>query len=263
MEKEEIRELTLLALETAFEAGEKILEIYKDKFTVDIKADGSPLTAADKASHETIISRLTGTNLPVLSEEGKDILFDERSLWKYYWLVDPLDGTKEFIKRNGEFTVNIALMEYGVPISGVIFQPVTGVAYAGIEGDGLYKFSINEKPLIDSKSKINSFPINNENQTRVIASRSHMSDKTEGFINELRLKNKNVELVNAGSSLKFCLLAEGKADIYPRFAPTMEWDTAAGHALLKAVGKNIYLFPSGEEMTYNKPHLINEWFIAK
>jgi 3'(2'), 5'-bisphosphate nucleotidase len=263
VEKEKIRELTMLALETAFEAGQKILEIYSDKFTVDIKSDGSPLTAADKASHDTIVSRLAHTNLPVLSEEGKDILFDERSQWSYYWLVDPLDGTKEFIKRNGEFTVNIALMEFGVPVSGVIFQPVTGMAFAGIAGDGLYKFSVNEKPSINSKSRINiDFP-NAENQTRVIASRSHMSDKTEGFINELRLKSNNVELVNAGSSLKFCLLAEGKADIYPRFAPTMEWDTAAGHALLKAVGKNIYLFPSGEEMTYNKPHLINEWFIAK
>ena len=263
MEKDRIKELTMLALKTAFDAGAKILDIYKDKFEVDIKSDGSPLTTADKASHETIVAGLAHTNLPVLSEEGKDILFDERSKWKYYWLVDPLDGTKEFIMRNGEFTVNIALMELGGPIAGVIFQPVTGMAFAGIAGDGLYKYSVGEKPVLRNENKIRSSSPEEKSITRVIASRSHMSDTTEGFINELRLKNDNVELVNAGSSLKFCLLAEGKADIYPRFAPTMEWDTAAGHALLKAVGKNIYLFPSGEEMTYNKPHLINEWFIAK
>jgi 3'(2'), 5'-bisphosphate nucleotidase len=262
LKQETIEELTQLALEAAVVAGEKILAIYSKDISVSIKSDGSPLTEADKASHDTIIDKLASTNFPVLSEEGRDIHFDERNKWQHYWLVDPLDGTKEFIKRNGEFTVNIALMEYGIPVSGIIFQPTTGIAFAGITGDGLYKFSGEENLVIGNKNKLNA-AVNSPNTTRVIASRSHMTAKTEGFINELKSENKNVELVNAGSSLKFCLLAEGKADIYPRFANTMEWDTAAGHALLKSVGKNIYLFPSGVEMTYNKPQLINEWFIAK
>ncbi len=263
MEKSKLIELTDLALKAAFAAGEKIMEIYSEKISVDFKTDGSPLTEADKASHETIVEFLKDTGIPVLSEEGKDIEFDERSKWEYYWLVDPLDGTKEFIKKNGEFTVNIALMKNGVPLSGVIFQPTAGKAFAGIAGDGLYMFTMSDKPIISNERRIKSEIGKELHKTRVIASRSHMSENTESFINDLRNKQENVELVNAGSSLKFCLLAEGKADVYPRFAPTMEWDTAAGHALLKAVGKNIYLFPSGEEMTYNKPKLINDWFIAR
>jgi len=263
LEQEKIKELTQLALETAIEAGKKILEIYSIDISVFIKSDGSPLTEADKASHDTIVNKLASTNFPVLSEEGMDIHFEERNKWEHYWLVDPLDGTKEFIRRNGEFAVNIALMEKNIPVSGIIFQPVTGIAFAGIAGDGLYKFSINERLVFENRNKVITLGNSPMNHTRVIASRSHMSKKTEEFINELKSTDKNVELVNAGSSLKFCLLAEGKADIYPRFAPTMEWDTAAGHAMLKSVGKNIYLFPSGLEMTYNKPELINEWFIAK
>lgn len=253
----------MLALKAAVEAGKRILEVYNQETKVELKDNGSPLTLADKVSHEAIARFLAETNIPVLSEEGKDVLFEERSQWKYYWLVDPLDGTKEFIKRNGEFTVNIALMENGLPVSGVIVQPVTGSVFAGLAGLGLYKFDAGESFVFNEEKRIKSGNMSDTNFTRVVASRSHMSEKTEEFINNLRKEKNKVELVNAGSSLKFCLLAEDKADVYPRFAPTMEWDTAAGHALLKAVGKNIYLFPSGEEMTYNKPELINEWFIAR
>lgn len=263
MDQKKLKELTLLALEAAFVAGKKILDIYDRTITVDYKTDGSPLTEADMASHEIIINALQSSDLPVLSEEGKDIPFDERRNWKFYWLVDPLDGTKEFIKRNGEFTVNIALMESHHPCAGIIFQPVKGVAYAGIEGDGLYKFFVNEKIVLDNKHKLKINTKAEESKIRVIASRTHKSIETDSFINNLRSSKKNIELLNAGSSLKFCLLAEGVADIYPRFAPTMEWDTAAGHALLKSVGKNIYLHPGGTEMTYNNPKLINDWFIAR
>jgi 3'(2'), 5'-bisphosphate nucleotidase len=154
-------------------------------------------------------------------------------------------------------------MKNGVPLSGVIFQPTAEKAFAGISEEGLYMFTMNDKPFICNERRIKFETTKEPSTTRVIASRSHMSDNTESFIKDLHNKLENVELVNAGSSLKFCLLAEGKADVYPRFAPTMEWDTAAGHALLKAVGKNIYIFPSGEEMTYNKPKLINDWFIAR
>lgn len=263
MDQNKIKELTALALEAAFSAGKKILEIYDRTITVDYKSDGSPLTEADKASHEIIIHALQISGLPVLSEEGIEIPYEQRINWKYFWLVDPLDGTKEFIKRNGEFTVNIALMENHQPRAGIIFQPVKGIAFAGIEGDGLYKFSVNENIVLDDSHKLK-ININTENnKIRVIASRSHKSVETDTFINNLHSSKKSIELLNVGSSLKFCLLAEGIADIYPRFAPTMEWDTAAGHALLKSVGKNIYLHPGGSEMTYNNPKLINDWFIAR
>lgn len=263
MELEKLKKLAELALEAAAEAGKKILEVYKRTITVDMKSDGSPLTEADSASHIIISGILRREKYPVMSEEGKEIPYDERKLWKNYWLVDPLDGTKEFIKRNGEFTVNIAFMENNSPVLGIIFQPANGISIAGIENDGVYKFSGSERLVISEKNKLH--PDNNviRKNFRVIASRTHNSPETDTFINRLNESHKNIELLNAGSALKFCLLAEGFADIYPRFAPTMEWDTAAGHAILKSTGKNIYVYPAGKEMTYNKPKLINDWFIAK
>lgn len=257
---EKVKAFTELALLAAFEAGKAILEIYAEKFAVELKGDGSPLTEADNASHRIIARSLSETGLPVLSEEGKEIPYSERMNWKNYWLVDPLDGTKEFVKRNGEFTVNIALMENGSPVSGIILQPVTGIAYVGWNS-GLYKFSDISETTLNPVTRI--LPGKETEVLRVIASRSHRSDETEKFINDLATPERKTEIVQAGSSLKFCLLAEGKADIYPRFAPTMEWDTAAGHALLNAAGKNIYLYPAGTVMTYNKPVLLNDWFIAR
>ncbi len=257
-----LNDLTALAIEAAFAAGEKILEVYNRIFQVEIKTDGSPLTEADNKSHDIIIAKLHSSQLPILSEEGKSIPYEERKKWNTYWLVDPLDGTKEFIKRNGEFTVNIALMINDVPQVGVIFQPTTGKGWAGIVGVGAYKFNYGNKIFLSQNQKIE-FKKNNENLVRVIASRSHRTEETEKFIEDINKNGNKVETINAGSSLKFCLLAEGNADIYPRFAPTMEWDTAAGHAILKAVGRNIYIFPEGNEMPYNKPQLINDWFIAR
>jgi 3'(2'), 5'-bisphosphate nucleotidase len=262
MEINTLKSNTGLALKAAFAAGEKIIEVYKKTINVDMKSDGSPLTEADRISHETIINYLKPAGFPVLSEEGKEISFEERKKWEYYWLVDPLDGTKEFIKRNGEFTVNIALMENNIPVSGIIYQPVKEIAYAGIAGDGLYRFSSGDTLELVPEKKIRSTQPDGRKRMRIIASRTHNSGETTKFIDDLR-SEKEVELMSAGSALKFCLIADGRADIYPRFAPTMEWDTAAGHALLKAVGKNIYLYPGGTEMNYNKPKLVNDWFIAR
>lgn len=256
-----IKDLMHFAVQASFEAAKEILRIYEGAIEVDMKSDGSPLTAADKAAHVAISKVLAETGLPILSEEGKDIPYEERRKWTMYWLVDPLDGTKEFIKRNGEFTVNIALMESDHPVAGVICQPVKGVAFAGLEGK-LYKFSENV-PVSFDQAPVNLLLTDQSPITRIVASRSHKSAETEQFISQLEASGKKIELMNAGSALKFCVLAEGKADIYPRFAPTMEWDTAAGHALLKAAGKNIYLQRNGREMTYNKPQLVNDWFIAR
>jgi len=230
--------------------------------TVDLKDDGSPLTNADRASHEVIQAALSGTGYPIMSEEGKQIPFEERSGWNRYWLVDPLDGTKEFIKRNGEFTVNIALIEDGQPILGVIQQPTTQIALVGIIGDGVYRFAAEDSRMIREEARMKLNEGGERDLVTVIASRSHRSPETESFIESLR-GEKRITTVSAGSSLKFCLIAEGKADIYPRFAPTMEWDTAAGHAILKSAGKNVYLYPGGKEMQYNKPLLTNDWFIAR
>lgn len=243
------------------------MRVYDSEFEVELKGDLSPLTEADRASHELIDQELKKFGYPIMSEEGKSIPFEERSSWNYYWCVDPLDGTKEFIKRNGEFTVNIALMEKNSPVLGVILQPAKNIAYAGIVGESVYYFdeSPDEGINPDQLSNYLLQPEQNGtgNEIKVVASRSHRSVETEDFIDDIRKSGKRVSLVSSGSALKFCLLADGKADVYPRFAPTMEWDTAAGHAILKACGRNILLFPEETEMKYNKASLVNDWFIAR
>lgn len=252
--------LCQLAVDAACEASAKIMEVYESDYLVEYKDDNSPLTIADKAAHQAIVEVLEKSGLPIFSEEGKNIPFEERNQFKEFWLVDPLDGTKEFIKRNGEFTVNIALMNHTVPIAGVIAQPAAGLIYCGIPGEGFYKSEISEKDKL-FQNKVSVADVS-EQSVRVLASRSHRSKETEGFIDDLK-KSSKVDVVSAGSALKFCLLAEGKADVYPRFAPTMEWDTAAGHAILLAVGKNIYSYPGNSVLSYNKPSPVNDWFIAK
>ena len=260
------QDLLISAIKVSVEAGKKILEIYDTAFSVELKDDQSPLTAADKASHEIISSHLLKLGFPILSEEGKTIPYDERKNWENYWLVDPLDGTKEFVKRNGEFTVNIAFMVANSPLLGVIYTPVLGNVCAGFNN---VVYSMTKADVEDlSIVNLHEFELlQQENTTpeeiKVVASRSHLSPETEKFISMLNLNGAKISMVNAGSALKFCLLAEGKASVYPRFAPTMEWDTAAGHAILKACGKNIILYPSNTEMTYNKPSLVNDWFIAR
>jgi 3'(2'), 5'-bisphosphate nucleotidase len=254
-----------LAIESAIDAGNAILNVYQSEFAVELKEDNSPLTLADKNAHEIIQEKLSKTSIPILSEEGKMISYDERKNWKELWIVDPLDGTKEFIKRNGEFTVNIALVQNGVTTFGVIYQPVTGELFYGIAGDAAYKLMHTEETSIDESFRMRS-KLDKKNLPgtfTIVASRSHHSPETAAFIIEARQEHGNVNMISSGSSLKLCMVAAGKAHVYPRFAPTMEWDTAAGHAIVKAAGGNVFSWGTGEEMVYNKPDLLNDWFIAK
>lgn len=241
------------ALEAAEAAGKAILDVYEgDDFSVENKADSSPLTLADKASHSVIMDFLSGSGLPVLSEEGKSTDYETRKEWELFWMVDPLDGTKEFIKRNGEFTVNIALIRDGRPIMGVVYVPVTNTVYYGVEGKGAFKRQDgqSEEPIKVSAGG---------EKITIVASRSHMSPETELFIAGFN----NADLVSMGSSLKLLLVAEGKAQLYPRFAPTMEWDTAAAHAVVLAAGGKVLKMPEEVELTYNKENLLNPWFLVK
>lgn len=258
----------LRAIKAALEAGQEILKVYNSNdFEVEIKNDNSPLTKADKASHLKIMEYLEQTSIPVLSEEGRDIPYEERKNWNQLWIVDPLDGTKEFIKRNGEFTVNIALVEAGNPILGVIYIPVEQTLYVGIKGIGAYKIedieSIKESNLnLENFLQIGSkLPIKSTRPYTVVASRSHLSEETEAYIKELKQQHPDLTFFSRGSSLKLCAVAEGAADIYPRFAPTMEWDTAAGQAIVEAAGGKVIL-RDGTPMVYNRENLLNPYFIV-
>lgn len=257
-------ELIKLALEAAVKSGLVILDVYQSPFAVEHKDDKSPLTLADKRAHQVIAEMLKVTAIPLLSEEGRIIPYEERRTWNELWIVDPLDGTKEFIKRNGEFTVNIAFVRNGISIFGVIYQPVTDILFYG-EGGSAFKVTNTANKtgaqLIESAEKLD--PSNLPGRFTVVASRSHLSPETASFIEKARIDHDEVDCISSGSSLKLCMIAEGKAHVYPRFAPTMEWDTAAGHAIVKAAGKNVYSYSSGEELMYNKPDLLNDWFIAK
>ncbi|WP_179022225.1 3'(2'),5'-bisphosphate nucleotidase CysQ [Winogradskyella forsetii] len=256
-----------IAITAALEAGKEILEIYhSDDFEVELKGDNSPLTKADLASHVVIMSHLKTSNIPVLSEEGKSIPYQDRKDWNQLWIVDPIDGTKEFIKRNGEFTVNIALIENQKTVIGVIFVPVSGVLYFSTDEIGAYKVLVNLKDynvdaLFNEASKL---PLEREDKTfTVVASRSHMSPETETYVSDMRQKHGNVNLISKGSSLKLCMVAEGQADCYPRFAPTMEWDTAAGQAICEHAGFEVIDWSTKERMLYNREELLNNWFLVQ
>ena len=254
------------AIKASIEAGKKILQVYETDFISREKADRTPLTEADLLSHETILGHLTKTSLPVMSEEGSSIAYAVRSEWRAYWLVDPLDGTKEFINRNGEFTVNIALIEEGVPVLGVILAPVTGLLYFAARGIGSYRYRGRaEKDMPDLDSWIrhsDRLPLGNHLRNLVIiGSRSHSSPETEAFVESLK-KFSKTEFTSRGSSLKLCLVAEGSAHIYPRLAPTMEWDTAAGQAIVENAGFKVLEIPAFKPMRYNKENLLNPWFIC-
>jgi 3'(2'), 5'-bisphosphate nucleotidase len=235
-----------------------------------LKEDDSPLTLADQRAHLSIMEGLKkiDSNIPVLSEEGRETPFSERFNWKQFWLVDPLDGTKEFIKKNGEFTVNIALIEGKYPSMGIIYAPALDVFYFGRAGEGAYKLEqasiveiSNEEELIQNSVRL---PVDKSGEiTRAVASRSHMSEETEVFIKELEAKHGEVEVVSSGSSLKFCLVAEGKADYYPRYAPTMEWDTGAGQAIVEAAGGKVTRYEDDERFSYNREDLLNGWFLVR
>ena len=256
-----------------------------------LKDDRSPLTEADLASHQVITRELVTIDffavpdtpsgyLPVLSEEGNKIPFSERRDWEYFWLVDPLDGTKEFIKKNGEFTVNIALIHHTKPVLGVIYVPVTGVFYFAAQGFGSYSMQAGE--VLDETAGVEGggldviirhsrklpllVPVTEQLMPRkliIAGSRSHATPDLENFVNTMKKTHGEVEFVPAGSSLKFCLVAEGRADIYPRLGPTMEWDTAAGQIIVEEAGGSVLKADEPEPLRYNKENLLNPWFIVQ
>ena len=256
-------------IQTAILAGSKIIQVYNTDFSVENKADESPLTMADKKAHEAIVEALTELYpaIPVLSEEGTEIPYSERKQWEYFWLVDPLDGTKEFVKRNGEFTVNIALIHQGYPVLGVIYAPILDRIYFAKKGLGSYMSSnAKEMKLTDDLALISQaekLPTTLQITNAVVASRSHMSTETEAYIQKVSERYGELTITTAGSSLKLCLVAEGTADVYPRFAPTMEWDTAAGQAIVEQSGGKVIEAKTGDRVRYNKESLLNPFFIVE
>ena len=254
------------AIKAALEAGTEILKVYETNFNVEIKDDNSPLTQADKNANDVIMGYLRTTNIPIISEENRQLDYAERKEWTRCWIVDPLDGTKEFIKRNGEFTVNIALIDNGNPVLGVIYVPVSKELYfTSADGESSQKIIVSSEEISVEeifKNAKSIQPSKITSEVKIVGSRSHLNDETRNFISEIEKDNK-VEIVSKGSSLKFCLVAEGLAHIYPRFAPTMEWDTAAGHAICKAVGVSVIDQTTGKPMQYNKPNLLNNYFVVK
>jgi len=259
------KELLVKAINASIEGGHAIMDVYVSDFAVEHKDDKSPLTLADKNCNEVIETHLLSTGIPFLSEEGAKISFEERKNWEYFWLVDPLDGTKEFVKRNGEFTVNIALIHNGNPILGVIYVPVKEELYFALDGLGSYKAGQNltidnlENLILNS----NKLPVDyNRDNYVVVGSRSHMSTETEAFFEEKKKEHGDVEVMTVGSSLKLCMVAEGKADAYPRYAPTMEWDTGAGHAIAKYAGFSVKQYNTIDDIIYNKEYLLNPWFLV-
>ena len=241
----------------AKEAGDAIMQIYSQDFEIEYKQDSSPLTLADKKANDIIENRLNqlSVNLPILSEEGKEIPYEERKHWEYFWLVDPLDGTKEFVKKNGEFTVNIALIHKDAPVLGVVYAPALGICYWAKQGEGAFK----DGQRLPLKTEI-------QRETyKIVASRSHMSDETQAFIDNIDT-DKDKELISIGSSLKICLVAEGEADIYPRLGPTMEWDTGAAHTIVNESNCKLTEYSQcniKKQLTYNKVNLLNKWFILE
>jgi 3'(2'), 5'-bisphosphate nucleotidase len=262
------------------------MRIYEEgDWDVEEKADKSPLTRADREAHDIIVEVLEreASEIPILSEEGAHLPFETRRQWPRLWVVDPLDGTKEFLSRNGEFTVNVALVEDGVPVLGVVAVPALDTYYLAA-GGGAYRADRGQveaagraqdpAAALDSGARritaaapdaVGGAP--NEAVARIVASRSHLNPETEGYIEKLRQRHGEVELVQAGSAVKLCRVAEGAADYYPRLAPTMEWDTAAGDAVVREAGGRVFAAAAdgateGRELTYNKEDLHNPYFIA-
>lgn len=248
-------------LATAQDAGAAIMEIYARDFKVEVKGDESPLTEADTRSNEIIIGKLQAhyPDIPYISEETKQTPYDIRKSWKLYWLIDPIDGTKEFVKKNGEFTVNIALVEDGVPVVGVVYAPALHKLYFGVKGLGSFVRMGQGSDLPLTPSVHYSL----KEKLVVVGSRSHLSDETLAFVEELKAAGKQVEFASIGSSLKLCMVAEGKADVYPRFGPTMEWDTAAAHAVALYAGRSVLNAVDRKPLVYNKENLLNPHFIVE
>ena len=269
----------------AKKAGDAIVEIYNRDFKVEYKDDKSPLTEADLKSNEIIIKGLQSlfpesrtlnpelSAVPILSEEGKEIPYEVRKHWEYFWLIDPIDGTKEFIKKNGEFTVNIALIHKGTPILGVVYAPALGDMYWAIKGKGAFKAVLSVTGSVLREERL---PIvaehgtrNTEHELVVVASKSHLSEETQKFIDIVTRNTEHVTRISKGSSLKLVMVAEGEADIYPRLAPTMEWDTAAADAIVRESGKMTCQYDQTQTpndympLKYNKENLLNPWFVVQ
>jgi len=281
-----VRRLLLPALAAAIQAGDAILQVYRGDIDVTYKEDDSPLTVADRQAHRTIVNCLSSAanaNIPILSEEGKHIPFEERRNWEYFWLVDPLDGTKEFVKRRTEFTVNIALIEKTRPVAGIVYPPAVGTLYLAAEGLGSFKFedievvekfllkrqaSSQQNPglqnVLDVAKKLPFHPPSEmgTDQLNLVGSRSHGIEALSDFVEKMKREYKDVEFVSAGSALKFCLVAEGSADLYPRFGPTMEWDTAAGQCVVEQSGGSVVSMQEKRSLNYNKRDLHNPYFIC-
>lgn len=255
-----MKELLELAENAAIEAGKAVMEVYNSSgFHVEMKQDETPVTTADRLSHDIITRRLKTTRLPVLSEEGGNINYQVRKHWDYFWLIDPLDGTKEFINKNGEFTINIALMLRNKPMAGAIYAPTRDLLYLGSEDTGVYKYEEGKKvDFALSAQRRHMNDLLDMREITAVVSRSHLSPETSKFL----ARFSNVTHTTMGSSLKFMSLLEGKADIYPRLGPTMEWDTAAAHAILNASGRGVYQLDLQSELVYNKEELKNPFFVA-
>jgi 3'(2'), 5'-bisphosphate nucleotidase len=269
--------LLTTAIHCAVAAGEAALAIYHTDFAIERKADDSPVTRADRLSHDIIEQSLGTFHIPLLSEEGKLIPYGVRKAWDLLWMVDPLDGTKEFISRNGEFTVNIALIKENKPVLGVIYVPAADRLIFAAQGLGAYALThaepivnnagqLDDKKntlavLMDKSTRLPSIPAQNAVLT-IVGSRSHGSAEFDAFIASMREELGEVKLTPAGSSVKFCLVAEGAADIYPRFGSTMEWDTAAGQAIVENAGMHVVDLKTGVPLHYNKENLLNPWFVA-
>ena len=272
----------LKSIQASIAAGNAINEVYhSEDFEVEYKSDKSPLTLADQKSHEIIMKVLSEFDFPILSEEGKGTPYGQRKDWERFWVVDPLDGTKEFIKRNGEFTVNIALVEHSRPVLGTVFVPDRNTLYFAGQDLGAYKLQdgpFNEmlgtradskeevravlNQIIDQSTKL---PISDPGRTglTIVGSRSHKTPELEAYVEEKRKAFGEVEFISAGSSLKICLVAEGRADVYPRLGPTMEWDTAAGQAIAEYAGASVHRYDTSKPLIYNKEDLLNPWFIVQ
>ncbi len=265
----EMEKFLLIAVRASMKAASAIMGVYsKADFNVDMKSDDSPLTDADRQAHRIIVEALKTTPVPVLSEEGRHIPYHERKGWERLWIVDPLDGTKEFIKRNGEFTVNIALVGKGFPVFGVIYAPVLKRLYFGGRDLGSYGCTREMENLPENLDELmeecDRLPLPVTRSAYVImGSRSHGTAELEAFVEKKRKEVEAVEFISAGSSLKICRVAEGAADIYPRLGPTMEWDTAAGQGIAEGAGRNVTVWETGKPLMYNREELLNPWFVVR
>ena len=260
-----ISERLSLALNAAFKAGDAIMKVYLgDDFDVEKKQDNSPLTKADRLSHKIIKNLLINSGLPIISEEGKDLSYEERKNWNTFWMIDPIDGTKEFIKKNGEFTVNIALIESGQPILGVVFAPALKVIYFAEKNNGAFKMEdINCFTELNSKVFINLGEAVYPEVYTLVVSKSHMNQETQDFVEKKKKEYGIIKSKAFGSPLKICKVAEGSANCYPRFGSTMEWDTAAAHAVAKFSNCRMFESKSLNELQYNKITLLNPFFIVE